>query len=202
MELKVLEHSKNKLKIEMKGEDHTFCNALKEELWIDKVILAFVLVKWVIYPAIGIIFSTSFPIVAVVSESMEHNGLDLDTWWNQNKQWYSENGFTKDDFKEYRFKNGFNKGDIMLLRGKEPKDIKRGDVLVYETSLYDNPVIHRVVGVENNSSGMFFTTKGDNNAGPDNRVVTEEQIKRTGTAYARIPLLGWIKIIFVETLRR
>ncbi|HLD03065.1 MAG TPA: signal peptidase I [Candidatus Nanoarchaeia archaeon] len=170
--------------------------------WIVNVILAFVLVKWVIYPAIGIIFSTSFPIVAVVSESMEHNGLDLDTWWNQNKQWYSENGFTKDDFKEYRFKNGFNKGDIMLLRGKEPKDIKRGDVLVYETSLYDNPVIHRVVGVENNSSGMFFTTKGDNNAGPDNRVVTEEQIKRTGTAYARIPLLGWIKIIFVETLRR
>ncbi len=40
MELKVLEHSKNKLKIEMKGEDHTFCNALKEELWNDKDVKA------------------------------------------------------------------------------------------------------------------------------------------------------------------
>ncbi len=170
--------------------------------WIVNVILAFVLVKWVIYPVIGIVFSTSFPIVAVVSESMEHDGLDSETWWEQNHAWYTANNFTKEDFEDFRFKNGFNKGDIMLLRGKEPKGIKRWDVLVYETSLYDNPVIHRVVGIEENSSGMFFTTKGDNNAGPDLKIVTEEQIKRTGTAYARIPLLGWIKIIFVETLRR
>lgn len=32
MEFKVLEESKNKLLFELKGETHTFCNALKNEL--------------------------------------------------------------------------------------------------------------------------------------------------------------------------
>jgi DNA-directed RNA polymerase subunit L len=32
MEFKVLEESKNKLVFELKGETHTFCNALKQEL--------------------------------------------------------------------------------------------------------------------------------------------------------------------------
>ena len=36
MEVKVLEESKNRIVIEIKGEDHTFCNALKQELWNDK----------------------------------------------------------------------------------------------------------------------------------------------------------------------
>lgn len=40
MELNILENSKNKMKIEVKGEDHTFCNAVKEELWNDKSIKA------------------------------------------------------------------------------------------------------------------------------------------------------------------
>ncbi len=36
MEIKVLDKSKNFLKIEIIGEDHTFCNALRRELWNDK----------------------------------------------------------------------------------------------------------------------------------------------------------------------
>ncbi len=32
MELKILEETKNKLIFELVGEDHTFCNALKQEL--------------------------------------------------------------------------------------------------------------------------------------------------------------------------
>lgn len=35
MELRVLEKSKTKLKLEVIGEDHTLCNALKKELWND-----------------------------------------------------------------------------------------------------------------------------------------------------------------------
>jgi DNA-directed RNA polymerase subunit L len=35
MELKVIEKAKNKIIIEIIGEDHTLCNALKEELYID-----------------------------------------------------------------------------------------------------------------------------------------------------------------------
>jgi len=35
MEIKVIEKGKNMLKFEIIGEDHTFCNALRKELWND-----------------------------------------------------------------------------------------------------------------------------------------------------------------------
>ena len=36
MELKVLKEEKNTLELEIKGEGHSFCNALKAELWNDE----------------------------------------------------------------------------------------------------------------------------------------------------------------------
>jgi DNA-directed RNA polymerase subunit L len=36
MELNVLEKKKNRFVFELKGADHTFCNALKTELWNDE----------------------------------------------------------------------------------------------------------------------------------------------------------------------
>lgn len=36
MEIKILDDKKNKLIVEIKGADHTLCNALKTELWNDK----------------------------------------------------------------------------------------------------------------------------------------------------------------------
>ena len=36
MEINVIEKSKNKLTFDLKGESHTFCNILKNELWNDK----------------------------------------------------------------------------------------------------------------------------------------------------------------------
>lgn len=38
MEMNILEESKGKLVIELAGENHTFCNALREELWEDKTV--------------------------------------------------------------------------------------------------------------------------------------------------------------------
>ena len=40
MELKILEQKKNKMILEVKGETHSFCNALKKELWNDKSVKA------------------------------------------------------------------------------------------------------------------------------------------------------------------
>ena len=40
MEVKVLEEKKNKLILEIKGEGHAFCNALKKELWNDSHVKA------------------------------------------------------------------------------------------------------------------------------------------------------------------
>ena len=36
MEVKILDDKKNRLMLEIKGADHTICNALKTELWNDK----------------------------------------------------------------------------------------------------------------------------------------------------------------------
>lgn len=36
MDVVVLENEKNRLKLEIKGEGHTFCNVLKKELWNEK----------------------------------------------------------------------------------------------------------------------------------------------------------------------
>lgn len=35
MELNILETKKHRLVFELRGADHTFCNALKQELWND-----------------------------------------------------------------------------------------------------------------------------------------------------------------------
>ena len=36
MKLKILNEDKNKIKVEIKGETHTFCNTLKNKLWENK----------------------------------------------------------------------------------------------------------------------------------------------------------------------
>ena len=40
--------------------------------WIANVIIAFVLIKFIVYPLMGFALSTNYPVVAVVSSSMEH----------------------------------------------------------------------------------------------------------------------------------
>ena len=175
--------------------------------WLANLVLAFLLVKFVIYPGIGFLLGTDFPIVAVVSSSMEHNGIELENWYHGSR-WYIDNGITVEQFSKFPFRNGFNKGDIMILKGGEPKDIKVGEVVVYESYRHSNPIIHRVVkinvGSDEGDEGQEgqerynFVTKGDNNGDVDSGVVVEDQIKRTGKAIFRIPLLGWIKIWFVN----
>jgi DNA-directed RNA polymerase subunit L len=36
MELRIIEAKKHRIVFELKGADHTFCNALKQELWNDE----------------------------------------------------------------------------------------------------------------------------------------------------------------------
>src|SRR3989339_334584 len=54
--------------------------------WIANIALAFILIKFIVYPGLGFILSTSHPVVAVVSESMEHN-MNFYDWWEENKNW-------------------------------------------------------------------------------------------------------------------
>jgi hypothetical protein len=176
--------------------------------WIVNVILAFILVKFIIYPGFGLLLSTNYPIVAVVSCSMEHNTqpscnfnhLNFNEWYNLRGDWYTNKGFTKEQFNNFPFHNGFNKGDIMILKGIQPKNIKIGDILVYQSQMYPNPIIHRVVKISQKNSMYYFTTKGDNNLDTDLKEIDEQQIKNTGKAIIKIPYLGWVKILFTNII--
>lgn len=156
--------------------------------WIINIILAFLIVKFLIYPGLGFAFSTSHPLVAVVSNSMHHDS-NFEDFWETKGQWYESRGITKQQFKTFSFKNGFNKGDIMLIYGT--KNIDAGDIIVYNGG-YQNPIIHRVI--EENVS--HFKTKGDNNPQQDPRNVTDI----IGKAIFKIPFLGWVKIIFIKII--
>ena len=150
--------------------------------WVVNVILAFVIVKFLVYPGIGFILGTDHPLVAVVSCSMEHN-MNFDVWWEQNKAWYESNGITKEQFNNFPFKNGINQGDIMMLKKGY---VNTGDVIVFGGGS-SNPIIHRVV----KELKEGYITKGDHNSVPDgstNNVI--------GEAFFRVPYLGWIKMIF------
>ncbi|MBS3147174.1 signal peptidase I [Candidatus Woesearchaeota archaeon] len=173
--------------------------------WLVNLVLAFVIVKFVIYPLLGFFLATSHPIVAVVSSSMEHQ-TNFDEWWRSQSDWYENYGFSKTEAKKWPFKNGFNKGDIMILRGKKPKNIMLGDVIVFRGNSND-PIIHRMIKKDINEGRYFFQTKGDNPlTNPDSFEALGEvdipQENVIGTAVFRIPYLGWVKIFFVDILSK
>ncbi len=173
--------------------------------WIVNVVLAFVLIKFIVYPGLGYLLSTSHPVVAVVSESMEHYG-NFDEWWENAGKWYIFNSIKKEDFEGFPLRKGFNKGDIMVLKGKSPENIKVGDIIVF-WSYKKEPIIHRIVKKWQENGIYYFQTKGDNyNTNPnsiktpalDETKINQDQI--VGNAVVRIPLLGYIKIWFVQLL--
>ena len=170
--------------------------------WIVNIALAFLLIKFIVYPGLGYALQTTHPVVAVVSESMEHNG-NFEDWWQRQGAWYIENGISRQQFEKFSLKSGFNKGDIMILYGKKRSEIEIGNVIVFWSTKRE-PIIHRVVKKWTEGDQIYFGTKGDHNPtqirtpGLDEAKISSEQI--IGNAIIRIPLLGYIKIWFVSIL--
>jgi len=178
--------------------------------WVLNVIFAFIIIKFLLYPGLGWVLGTPAPIVAVVSGSMEHDG-NFNEFWTSAQccndkcthtlvqgEFYEENDISREKFKEFGFVNGFNKGDIMILYS--PKSIKLGDTIVYLTNTRPDPIIHRVIAIEDRVSDEFYWTKGDHNCdiGDFEKGIAKENI--IGKAVWRVPLLGWVKIIFVDLI--
>ena len=191
--------------------------------WAVNIILAFIIIKFLVYPGLGALLGTSLPVVAVVSESMDHDYVkdqcnprwvlcgDVITdkgagqeFWGACGEWYEDNGISAEDFLSYPMNKGFSKGDIIVLRGKDPADIDVGDIVVFSAQK-PYPIIHRVVHKELTENGYVFETKGDHNQmqiverGLNEKNVHEDLV--IGTAAARIPWLGWVKIAAVDLLR-
>ncbi len=191
--------------------------------WVVNIILAFILIKFLIYPGLGLIMGTSLPVVAVVSESMDHdyvkdscnpryilcgevitNKDNKQEYWETCGEWYEDQGITQEAFSDYKLSKGFSKGDIIVLRGKKPENIAVGDIVVFQAQK-PYPIIHRVVAKEQTATGYIFETKGDHNqyqiteTGLNEKMVHENLI--IGTAAARVPWLGWVKIAVVDLIQ-
>lgn len=196
--------------------------------WVLNIIVAIVMIKFIIYPVLGLLLSTGFPIVAVISGSMEHayapmsivnedqvlykfcndqylrndriinfrDFRNFDDFWIACGKFYEDKDITKEEFKEFSFKNGFNTGDIMILYGTKPEDLKIGDIIVFQSDAKPDPIIHRIIGKWEEGGKYHFKTKGDHNVGigdkiQENDIIEDRIIAR---AVIRIPYLGWVKI--------
>jgi len=173
--------------------------------WIVNIIIAFVLIKFIVYPGLGLAFGTNYPVVAVMSSSMEHNPSSYNRWWADDGNWYLDNNITQEQFEEFKMHNGFNKGDIIILFGKNLEKIKQGDIIVFKshkTRPKPDPIIHRVVKIKDEDNN-YFQTKGDNNPNSiENKCdptgcINEIEIGKNqfvGKAVMKIPYLGYVKI--------
>ncbi|PIN87997.1 signal peptidase I [Candidatus Woesearchaeota archaeon CG10_big_fil_rev_8_21_14_0_10_32_24] len=172
--------------------------------WLFSIVFLFVFIKFIFFPGLSLATGSSLPMAIVESCSMYHQGnifSDYDQWWKDHNQKYNEYEIDKNSFENFKFKNGFNKGDILLIVKATPEKLKVGDVIIFNGGR-QNPLIHRIIKIKNENGEYTFSTMGDNNNG---QLVVEQNIKTeqlVGKAVFKLaPYLGWGKLIFFEPLR-
>lgn len=89
-----------------------------------------------------------------------------------------------------------NVGDIVIIKGVDPKTITVGTIIVFQIPGGSINIIHRVVGIVNVGDTLAFVTQGDNrmtNPMPDPwSPVPEKNVK--GVLVARIPYIGYVTL--------
>jgi len=84
-----------------------------------------------------------------------------------------------------------NRGDMVFVTGVD--ELKVNDIIIFNTNQKPYPIIHRV-----NSLHDGIKTKGDNNPAIDPWKVEPSSIN--GKMMFSVPYLGWVKILFTESL--
>jgi signal peptidase I len=159
--------------------------------WIVSLILIIILIRFILFPTLSLVTGSPLPLVVVESCSMYHNS-GFETWWDDNGPLYDSLDITKFEFESYPMKNGLNKGDIILVLGRSKYN--SGDIIIFNAGA-NRPIIHRLI------STTPLSTKGDNNLGQDPREINIPQDAILGKSAVKIPLIGWIKLIFFEPFR-
>lgn len=185
--------------------------------WLANVIIAFLVIRFILYPVLGVVLGTSYPIVAVISESMEHGTHNdiicsrhfkefpesFDQFWLVCGEWYKKRGISKEQFKTFPFHNGFRKGDVIVLWRADKDNLDLGDILVFQGTK-PQPIIHRIVKIWEENGEYFYQTKGDHNKKSIGGSFGEEKIAEErvfGKGIFRVPYLGWVKILFVDAVK-
>ena len=149
-----------------------------------------VFIAFLLNQGLAVALDTNYPIVAVVSSSMTHDG----TTEARHYQFLEKNfNYTREQIDSWPVKDGFPIGDLPIVVGS--KNYNVGDVVVYLIPGQKVPIIHRIV--KQNADGSFMT-KGDHN--PDflsfEKSVKQSQVQ--GKVAFIIPKLGYFKVILSE----
>ncbi len=169
----------------------------QEDNWttlIVTLVIAFILIKFVFFPALSLLTGASLPLVIVESCSMHHHANGFAKSFKSPV--YEKYGLSLSDTKNWAFQNGLNKGDVIFVVGA--KKIKIGDIIIFNAGIR-YPIIHRVI-----RANGTYSTKGDNDVTNYEQLPMEKNILKNqilGKALFRIPYIGWIKLIFYEPLR-
>ncbi|PJE81804.1 signal peptidase I [Candidatus Pacearchaeota archaeon CG10_big_fil_rev_8_21_14_0_10_32_42] len=169
--------------------------------WIISFIFLLIIIRGIFFPLLSLVTGTPLPLAIVESCSMYHKGnilSDFDGWWKNHEGKYFMFGISNEEFGNFHFKNGFNKGDILFVTGIKPENVQEGDIIIFDAG-GGTPIIHRVVNLTLENGEYYFSTIGDNNNG---QLAVETRINENqivGKPRANIlPYLGWIKLIFFE----
>ena len=174
-------------------------NSLKG--WVFSIVFLFVFIKFIFFPLLNLATGTALSLAIVESCSMYHEGnlfSNFNTWWEHHIVKYSALDIHQEDFRNFIFRNGLNKGDILFTIGVKPESLKVGDVIIFNANQV-NPIIHRIISIEKTGNEYVFSTMGDNNNAqlPFEKTINENEI--VGKPIAKIaPYLGWVKLIFFE----
>ena len=169
--------------------------------WIFSLIFLFLFIKLIFFPGLSLVTGTSLPLAIVESCSMYHDGnlfSNQNNWWMRHENKYSGFIINNLDFNGFPMKNGFNKGDILFIIKANPEKLKQGDIIIFNVN-QRNPIIHRIIEINDTPDGRIFSTIGDNNNGQLSfeQGVTEDQI--VGKAVVKVaPYFGWVKLIFYD----
>lgn len=193
--------------------------------WIVALILIYIFIKFIFFPGLSLATGTVLPLAGVESSSMDHQivkddfgflslcgniytkserkNIVFNEYWEICGDWYEKREITKKEFKDFPMKNGFKKGDIVIVWGRFEPEV--GDIIIFKAnpeSIAPRPIVHRVV----NSDPL--QTKGDHNEQQlsvsnnpyktDETNIHESQI--IGKVVLKIPYLGWFKIWVTDFL--
>lgn len=103
-------------------------------------------------------------------------------------------------------------GDVVIITGVSPDDIKIGDIIVFNKVTYslsssktvslETPIVHRVVKVLNVNGVKYFKTKGDANPVEDRWYVPESAVLGRVLCVngnpIRIPYIGYVSLFYHE----
>jgi len=164
------------------------------EGWIGSVfyILLGVGLALVAKQALAFGLSTDMPVVAVVSQSMQHDRAQQTYYgWLENNLGYGQ-GYIK----SWPVPTGFFVGDMPIVQGAGEYEV--GDVIVYSVPGQSYPIIHRIIKINDDGT---YQTKGDNNLQqlPYEFHINGEQIH--GRVIFIIPKLGYFKVILTNGLK-